>query len=825
MLAMSSIVSASPDDLQRYSEEASALNQHLHSEANRLAYSLDRFAATCREYRTGVDSALADALHAHANRVQEMDSWVGQVGSNIARAGSEGSLVQWAWRSSAPFSKAMIGAVGGAILGLKAIDHQHGRTGVINRPPPATFETSKLRPVLAMAGVVGAAIGLPYKQHFFGEWIQQQARKRLLAIGRWVTDARTLMAPMWQYLKKFKNILLLSGAKPTSFSASHSHAATTATQTIQTTTKQSSLLSRAINRSEQLVKQGARFTINTTKQIVQGTQHWIKSQARLIKQFATKLGNAFKITLNLIGTSAKTLFKVAKSLGKLTLQATKTAFRWLGKATYYAAIQTGKFVWQVKKQVMLGWDVIKQGAISAWNTTKRYTSIALNWLKEKSIWAWDLFVQINYQALAELLLFVLPTIESLIYIYNTRDLFALHQFLMDSDPLTMGLLISALILIPFVARNVLLVTLHDTKLRPDKRNHNDSDFFIIAIFRRFIAIPDNALSQDKKYALFKQLDETLAQAQIAMNKGTNIREKVELGNINPFSEAQSKDGKYGRYSPDVLVKGDNRLISPYQSYGSNGILYSEQLSLARINKKIIDGKPISVYVYGTNGLNPGTAGSGTYATMLAVEQTAQGVREGNKYYETIRQKFLESIKDVDLGSEINITGHSMGAGINMLLLNDPMVIDALRERKIKVASVVSLEMVRPIGSETLKDPYFSDTVIQDYVDPEDSFATGRGAGHAPTVTNGTAAKKHTILNVDEPDSLWEDNPYTSHQAKDKSYRDNEGNPYFLPFEIDPDHTELIKRYGQEHPNYRKPGLIEHPTPQDRPQIQGGPAYA
>ncbi|GAA5531256.1 hypothetical protein [Herpetosiphon gulosus] len=816
---MSSIVSASPDDLQRYSEEASALNQHLHSEANRLAYSLDRFAATCREYRTGVDSALADALHAHANRVQEMDSWVGQVGSNIARAGSEGSLGQWTWKPSAPFSKAMIGAVGGAILGLKAIDHQNGRTGIINRPPPATFEASKLRPVLVMAGVVGAAIGLPYKQHFFGEWIQQQARKRLLAIGRWVTDARTLMAPMWQYLKEFKNILAFAGAKPTSFSASHSHAATTATQTIQTTTKQSSLLSRAINRSEQLVKQGARFTINTTKQIVQGTQHWIKSQARLIKQFATKLGNAFKITLNLIGTSAKTLFKVAKSLGKLTLQATKTAFRWLGKATYYAAIQTGKFVWQVKKQVMLGWDVIKQGAISAWNTTKRYTSIALNWLKEKSIWAWDLFVQINYQALAELLLFVLPAIESFFYNYNKRNLFFLTNMPINSNLLIMNLLIGALLL-------TILVTSIDTKFRPDKRNHNDQDFILSAIFRRFIEIPDKALSQAKKYTLFKQLDETLAQVQIAMNKGTNIREYGKLDNVIPFGEEQASD-KYGRYSPDILVKGNNQLISPYQSYGSNGILYSEQLSLALVNQKMIDGKPTMVYAYGTNGLNPDTAGSGTYATTLAVEQTAQGVREGNKYYETIRQKFLDSIEnDIPPGSEINMTGHSMGAGTNMLLLNDPTVIDALRKRNIKVASVVNLEMVRPIGSETLKDPYFSDTVIHDYVDPEDSFATGRGAGHAPTVTNGTAAKNHTILNVDEPDSLKdEDNPLESHQAKKKIYRDNQGNPYFLPFEIDPAHTKLIKRYGQEHPNYRKPVLIDHSTPQDRPQIQGGPAYA
>lgn len=80
--------SASPSALLRYAEAILRLSDDLDAEARRLRAALDAFAATCTEFPTGIDGALADPLHAHARRSAEHAHWVRRVGIAFLQADS-----------------------------------------------------------------------------------------------------------------------------------------------------------------------------------------------------------------------------------------------------------------------------------------------------------------------------------------------------------------------------------------------------------------------------------------------------------------------------------------------------------------------------------------------------------------------------------------------------------------------------------------------------------------------------------------------------------------------------------------------------------------
>lgn len=83
---MSSTSAAAPAELQRYAEAERQRAGGLRHEAMLLAAALDRFAATCTEFPTGVNGALARPLSDHANSAQSLGTWVGQVGRAFLQA-------------------------------------------------------------------------------------------------------------------------------------------------------------------------------------------------------------------------------------------------------------------------------------------------------------------------------------------------------------------------------------------------------------------------------------------------------------------------------------------------------------------------------------------------------------------------------------------------------------------------------------------------------------------------------------------------------------------------------------------------------------------
>lgn len=91
------IVSAETNQLISYTKHAASLNTHLRAEASRLGAALDHFAATCTEYRLGIDESMAADLNTYVARIAPTDDWVGQVGSEFRHVDS-GTVTGGAFR-------------------------------------------------------------------------------------------------------------------------------------------------------------------------------------------------------------------------------------------------------------------------------------------------------------------------------------------------------------------------------------------------------------------------------------------------------------------------------------------------------------------------------------------------------------------------------------------------------------------------------------------------------------------------------------------------------------------------------------------------------
>lgn len=84
--------SADPQALFHYADTATQINGDLEHEAQVLGTVLDRFAATCTEYRFGVGSHLADDLRAYVQQIRPLDEWVWQVGIDFQHADQRGEV-------------------------------------------------------------------------------------------------------------------------------------------------------------------------------------------------------------------------------------------------------------------------------------------------------------------------------------------------------------------------------------------------------------------------------------------------------------------------------------------------------------------------------------------------------------------------------------------------------------------------------------------------------------------------------------------------------------------------------------------------------------
>ena len=112
--------SAEPLKLFRYSDITTSIDHDLLSESWRLAGVLQRFEATCTEYRVPV-AALADQLRNHVSGAEDTDVWVRQVGMAFKLADEQalvysgsGGGASWGITGQLASSKGLIGIGEGA---------------------------------------------------------------------------------------------------------------------------------------------------------------------------------------------------------------------------------------------------------------------------------------------------------------------------------------------------------------------------------------------------------------------------------------------------------------------------------------------------------------------------------------------------------------------------------------------------------------------------------------------------------------------------------------------------------------------------------------
>lgn len=217
-------------------------------------------------------------------------------------------------------------------------------------------------------------------------------------------------------------------------------------------------------------------------------------------------------------------------------------------------------------------------------------------------------------------------------------------------------------------------------------------------------------------------------------------------------------------------------LGPTVSDAYSAISYEagEQVVLERLND---DGD----YRLSITGLDPSKPGAPN--NFEAVIITGYFPPEQNHYYQYVRQRFFEAIRQIPPGSELHLQGHSMGGGMALMLRDDPEVRRRLREAGITVPSLTIYGAVVPVGtvfepSLPAGDP-FVDTELKAFVNTSDSLALNVGAGY-----DGYAAVQMIGGSV-------VDAPAQAHTDYDKAqrYQDLPDDLLGLPYVIEPESYE------------------------------------
>ena len=245
------------------------------------------------------------------------------------------------------------------------------------------------------------------------------------------------------------------------------------------------------------------------------------------------------------------------------------------------------------------------------------------------------------------------------------------------------------------------------------------------------------------------------------------------GNLRGTQAGTYRDDGTIELDPSVIQSGPHSLIS-----GNMG----EQVTMARVGS--------DEYAFGVDGLDPENMGNSPNG-IVSVIDTAYFDPNQNKYYQLVKERFGDYLRNVPPGSKLNFVGHSMGAGMLMILLNDPEIQQKIKERGYDVHSVTTYGMVRPTDPNRNDVPpdtsgsgttpaIFSETKVRHYVDPDDKLAMNVGGGH-----EGRA----NVKLVDDGEITGPVEAHTTYYRKD--YK---GEP--LPFTVDPKWFKLYIRGGE-----------------------------
>ena len=231
----------------------------------------------------------------------------------------------------------------------------------------------------------------------------------------------------------------------------------------------------------------------------------------------------------------------------------------------------------------------------------------------------------------------------------------------------------------------------------------------------------------------------------------------------------------------MMTKDDEHsAISSYQG---------EQISLFRIGR--------DEYLFAICGLDLLNMSASPNGLAAVIQTATEPDPMANPYYRLIRARFLTYLGRIPPGSTLNMSGHSMGGGMTMLLLNDPEVQAALASGGYTLRSVVLYGAVRPLDPahngippgrpSDLSRTILAGTEVRVYVDREDKLALNVGAGHMADVDR-PLPNVHLIDNG-ELSSATE--AHTSYWSPEK-YADLPVELQDLPFHVDPRYWELSR---------------------------------
>ncbi|WP_129628873.1 hypothetical protein [Candidatus Oscillochloris fontis] len=221
-----------------------------------------------------------------------------------------------------------------------------------------------------------------------------------------------------------------------------------------------------------------------------------------------------------------------------------------------------------------------------------------------------------------------------------------------------------------------------------------------------------------------------------------------------------------------LMAGEHSAISPY---------YNEQVTWQQIQPH--------EHIIAICGLDPGNMHAAPNG-LVAVLLTAYGHDPlKHSYYQLVKQRFLAYLDHIPPGDTLNFTGHSMGGGMTMMLLNDPEIQQRLLADGYQIHSITTYGAVRPEDPQRNGFPpsqpspeiatLLANTEVRFYVDPEDRLAMNVGAGHLDA--NGMP-----LPNVYFVENNKLDDPIQAHTSYDdpKKYRELPPELQQLPFAVD-----------------------------------------
>jgi hypothetical protein len=226
----------------------------------------------------------------------------------------------------------------------------------------------------------------------------------------------------------------------------------------------------------------------------------------------------------------------------------------------------------------------------------------------------------------------------------------------------------------------------------------------------------------------------------------------------------------GPYTPGGRAEGLSAPSSTVSgAYAAVSYAADDQVVLERLNG---DG----AYRVSIAGLDPQKPGAPN--NFLAVILTGYAAPEQNHYYRYVRERFLGALEQIPRGSELHMQGHSMGGGMTLLLRDDPLVQQRLRELEISVPTLTLYGAVLPtharLDAPLPDDSPFAATAVRAYVHESDSLARNVGAGYDDYPA---------VLMID---AGFVEAPAVAHSGygEPENYRDLPDSLRALPYQID-----------------------------------------